>query len=94
MISSFLVDKLNRKAQETSAILAYYFCDNKDEKRDTATAILRGLLLQLLREQPDLSRLIQEGYKIQKESLFNNLDALWMILLDMIKTFAGETYFM
>jgi len=49
MISSFLVRELEQKVQQTSAAtLAYYFCEN--QVRNTATAILRGLLLQLLRQ--------------------------------------------
>ena len=45
IISSFLIDELERKAQQMSVMtLAYYFCDNKDEKRNTATAILQSFL--------------------------------------------------
>lgn len=50
MISSFLVEELEQKATKTPEMtFAYYFCDNKDERRSSALAILRGLLLQLLR---------------------------------------------
>jgi Cdc6-like AAA superfamily ATPase len=94
MISSFLVDELERKAQQNPAmILAYYFCDNKDEKRNTATAILRGLLLQLLRQRPILFKHIQPDYNLMKKSLFENLDALWRILLNMLKdSDVGDAY--
>lgn len=94
MISSFLVHELERKAEQRSGMtLVYYFCDNKDQKRSTATAILRGLLLQLLRQRPILIKHIMPEFELKKESLFDNLDALWKILLDMLKDQdAGEVY--
>lgn len=53
MISSFLVQELAHLAERSSQMkLTYYFCDDKDEGRRTATIILRGLLLQLLRQRP------------------------------------------
>ena len=46
MISSFLVEELARLVERSSQMtLVYYFCDDKDKKRKTATAILRGLFL-------------------------------------------------
>jgi len=51
VISTFLVETLEERICKTiNSTFAYYFCDNKDEKRNTATAILRGLILQLLRQ--------------------------------------------
>ena len=94
MISSFLVDELEKRAQKSPAMtFAYYFCDNKDVKRNTATAIIRGLLLQLLRQHHKLFGHIQPDYKQMKGQLFDNFDALWRILLNIIRDFkAGEIY--
>jgi hypothetical protein len=51
VLASFLVEELEKRAQTTPHMtFAYYFCDNKDEKRRTAISILRGLILQLLRQ--------------------------------------------
>ena len=81
MISSFLVEELIRSAERSSQMmLAYYFCDDKDEKRRTATSILRGLLLQLLRQRPSLFKHIQSDFSMSGDSLFTNFDALWRIL--------------
>jgi hypothetical protein len=94
MISSFLVDELEKRAQKTPAMtLAYYFCDNKDEKRNTAIAIIRGLLLQLLRQRHILFKYIQREYDQMKGQLFDSFDALWRILHSMLKDpNAGEVY--
>ena len=81
MISSYLVEELEKRAKVTSDMtFAYYFCDNKDDKRNTAIAIIRGLLLQLFRQRPLLFKHIQEDYNQMKDRVFDNFDALWQIL--------------
>jgi ankyrin repeat protein len=94
MISSYLVDELDKRAEFTSdMIFAYYFCDNKDDKRNTAIAIIRGLLLQLLRQRPLLFKHIQEDYDQMRDQAFDNFDALWRILLKMLADpNAGQIY--
>ena len=88
MISAFLVDVLDRKASHDSEMtLAYYFCDNGDERRNTATAILRGLLLQLLRQRPILFQHIQEDYVEMEDrlpELLESLDGLWRIFRSIL----------
>src|SRR2546421_723416 len=64
---------------------AYYFCDNKDEKRNTATAIIRGLLLQLLRQHPRFFGHIQPAFDEQQNRLFDHFDTLWRILVDILR---------
>jgi len=94
MISSYLIDELDKRAQFTSGmIFAYYFCDNKDDKRNTAIAIIRGLLLQLLRQRPLLFKHIQEDYDQMRDRAFDNFDALWRILLKILADpNAGQIY--
>ncbi len=94
MISSYLVDELDKRAQITSdMVFAYYFCDNKDDKRNTAIAIIRGLLLQLLRQRPLLFKHIQEDYDQMRDRVFDNFDALWRILLKILRDpNAGQIY--
>ena len=94
MISSFLVGELERKMQKApNMTFAYYFCDNKDEKRRTAIVIIRGLLLQLLRQRPVLFRHLQAVYDQMKDHVFTNFDTLWRILLNILKDpQAGEIY--
>jgi len=96
MISSYLVEELEKRAQFTSGmIFAYYFCDNKDDKRNTAIAIIRGLLLQLLRQRPLLFKHIQEDYDQMRHRVFDNFDALWRILLKILTDpNAGQIYFL
>ena len=78
MISNFLLEELTLIAQRSPRMtLAYYFCDDKYQKRRTATAILRGLLLQILRQRPVLFKHIQPSFDMSRDSLFENFYALW-----------------
>ena len=94
MISSFMVEELARLAERSSQItLAYYFCDDKDEKRKSATAILRGLLLQLLRQRPMLFKHIQPELAVSRDNLFTNFHGLWRIFDGILKDpEAGEVF--
>lgn len=94
MISSFLVEELAHLAERSSQMtLAYYFCDDKIEDRRTATAILRGLLLQLLRQRPILFNHIQNHFDMSRDSLFTNFHALWGIFVHIVQdSEAGEVF--
>ena len=85
MISCFLVTELAHLAEQSSQMtLAYYFCDDKDEKRRTATAILRGLILQLLRQRPVLFKHIQPSFDMSGDSLCTNFHTLWRIFVSIV----------
>ena len=96
MLSIFLAGELERMANNSHDVLfMQYFCDNKDEKRNTATAIIRGLIFQLLLLRPKLFDYILPSFKIQKESLFtsSSFEALWRIFENMCHDpVLGNTY--
>ena len=88
MISIYLVEELEQRVKHSeNAILLQYFCDNKDERRNTATAILRGLIFQLLQARPHLFTHILPSYLIQKQSLFlaSSFQTLWRIFEAMLR---------
>ena len=87
MLSVFLAEELEQRAKNSQdALFVQYFCDNRDEKKNTAVAILRGLVFQLLRERSKLFDYILPDFKIQRESLFTSspFEALWRIFETMI----------
>ena len=88
MLSIFLAEEL-----EQNKLFLQYFCDNKDEKRNTAVAVLRGLIYQLLQSLPRLFDHILPIFKIQKESLFlsTSFETLWKIFENMVCDPALET---
>ncbi len=82
MLSIFLTEELERITKDSQdAVLLEYFCDNKDDRRNTADGIIRGLLYQLLILRPNLFHHILPVFKIQKESLFtaSSFESLWRI---------------
>ena len=84
MISSFLVEEMKHLAKHSSSkTFAYYFCDYKHEDRRTGTAILRGLLLQIVRQKPGLFRHIRPDYDMMGDKLFSEFHALWRIFKSM-----------
>jgi hypothetical protein len=55
MMSVFLTEELERHtACIDSAELAFFFCSAEDEKRNTAVAVLRGLVHQIIAKRPQL----------------------------------------
>lgn len=53
MMSVYLTEEI---AREHSCSLAYYFCAGQEIKRNTASAVLRGLLWQITEQHPTLMR--------------------------------------
>jgi hypothetical protein len=89
VIACFLVEELQRRqANNKSAHLAYYFCDNKDDKRKTSLSILRGILLQLFTQRPKLFALVETEYNLKKASIVENFDVLWRWLVEISKSCA------
>jgi len=73
MLAVFLAEELERDANDMqNTLFLQYFCDNKDEKRNTAVTIIRGLIFQLLQFRSKLFDYILPSFKIQKESLFTD----------------------
>ncbi|KFX86235.1 hypothetical protein O988_09701, partial [Pseudogymnoascus sp. VKM F-3808] len=81
-ISIFLTKSLSE-----SANVIYFFCDNKDASRNTAVALLRGLLYQLVGRYPQLLRHVLTPWKIQQDALFNSnsFESLWRIFQTMLE---------
>ena len=91
MLSIFLAEQLEKIAKASqNQVFLQYFCDNKDEKRNTAVAILRGLIYQLLQSRQQLFDHILPTFRIQSESLLS-FEPLWRIFESMICDSTLET---
>jgi ankyrin repeat protein len=95
MLSIYLTEELDKIRQSQGATVTYFFCDNKDNKRNTAIAILRGLLLQLVQQHSKLLEYIVPVFKVQKEALFGNssFESLWRIFESMIRDSSIDSVF-
>lgn len=55
MLSIFLTEELEKHIAHTKdSGLLFFFCSAQDEKRNTAVAVLRGLLHQIIVKRPQL----------------------------------------
>jgi hypothetical protein len=91
MISVFLTEELEQLAVQSHGStqqVIYFFCDNKDNKRNKASCVLRGLILQILIFHPDSITHLLPDFKIQRSRLFeeNSFDSLWRIFACIIRS--------
>jgi len=73
---------------EDKRMLAYFFCQATDERINTATAVVRGLILMMLEQDSRLLCHIEKKYEIHSKALFDDGNAwyaLSRILLDMLQ---------
>jgi CMP-2-keto-3-deoxyoctulosonic acid synthetase/DNA polymerase III delta prime subunit len=78
----FLTEELLTAFSRTDGeTLAYFFCDSGDQKRKTATSVVRGLLLQLIQQHPQLLDYLLPKYHSRGRELFESFDALWPIFI-------------
>lgn len=82
VLSDFVVETLQRSEK---VYLAYFFCSNQDDRRNSATAILRGILFQLLQRFPDFFYCVEKDYRIKQKSFIQNLDSLWRAVVRILK---------
>ena len=86
MMSIFLAEELGRYTKDSpDAVSLEFFCDNKNDKRNTADGIIQGLVFQLLHKRKELFRHILPTFEIQQASLFSgsSFESLWRIFEDM-----------
>ncbi|KAF3004413.1 hypothetical protein E8E13_010284 [Curvularia kusanoi] len=85
MMAIYLSMELEKAANHNNNTVLYFFLDRQD-KRDTAVHVLRGLLIRLLQTKRDLTHHLLEEYEVQREALFSKdaIEALWRVFVKMI----------
>lgn len=73
-----LISHLSTKALDKSVVLSYFFCQSGIPGRDTATAVVKGLLHLILFEKPKLAHCLEAYPDLPKTpfALFNILQAI------------------
>ena len=96
MLSIFLTDELEKIVkQRKNATLLFYFCSYQDEKRNSAVAILRGLLYQIITERPQLIKHVLPYFDSTERAKLSqsSLEALWIIFEKILRDSALGTIF-
>jgi ankyrin repeat protein len=83
MLSIYLTERLELFNKKTNTNVLYFFCDSRQNTRNSDTAILRGLLVQLLRLQPSLQYHVSSRGDPQNKFVTSR-DALWLLWRDML----------
>ncbi|KAF8544651.1 hypothetical protein BDD12DRAFT_906355 [Trichophaea hybrida] len=85
VLSSFLTKKITQ-GKTNQHCMAYFFCDDKDEKSRTAHAILLNLVAQLLNQVPGVIAhfLAEFDYTMNKEKTSWSIGMLWRVLKQII----------
>ena len=87
MLSVFLTDELKRRTDNTQdAELAFFFCSAEDEKRNTAVAVLRGLVHQIIAKRPHLVKHALPYFETPErtQQTLSSLETLWLIFSKLI----------
>ena len=93
MLSIFLTEYF-----ETEGVLdpgthfIYFFCSAQDTKLNTAPAILRGLIYEIMKAMPNMAEHLAENYRQSNQGYFTNtsFEALWGIFENILRDSALE----
>ncbi|OJJ65772.1 hypothetical protein ASPBRDRAFT_49483 [Aspergillus brasiliensis CBS 101740] len=76
-----LEHQFNTDRKEDS--FAYFFCEANRDTQNTAVAILRGILWQLIRQNPVLQDELIRTFRERNDALVQSFDGLWTILTEI-----------
>ena len=86
-----LVAELSRSPQKPSqtVFVSYFFCNNMDDKANTASSILRGLIFGLAQKQRNLIRFLRDKYSLPEIIQNAPPQELWGVLRNMLDGLTG-----
>ncbi|OTA02490.1 hypothetical protein A9Z42_0028690 [Trichoderma parareesei] len=88
MLLCGIIDELNRQPSR-SGLVSYFFCQATDQNLNNATAVLRGLIFMLVRQQPSLVSHVRKRYDQAGGKLFEGANT-WFALSDILTTILQE----
>jgi NACHT domain len=82
MLLCGIIDELNKSVAKTD-LLSYFFCQATDLRINHATAVLRGWIYVLVKQQPSLVSHVYKKYDHAGKTLFEDANA-WIALADIL----------
>ena len=77
ILSIYITEELERvRSQKNSSMVLFFFCNNQHETRNTAVAILKGLLYQVLEKRPSSYKYIFPSLSISTDNAGTRLSSL------------------
>ncbi|KAF7505951.1 hypothetical protein GJ744_012393 [Endocarpon pusillum] len=87
MMSIGLIEELSRRSRATTAV-TYFFCQNADYELNTLEAIIKGLILQLVRQYESVRSSLRDRWDTIRERFHEDVSSwrgLWNILMEMLE---------
>ncbi|KIW57718.1 hypothetical protein PV05_02280 [Exophiala xenobiotica] len=87
MLAIYITEVLQPLVDAADNVLLYYFCSNRDKNRNTALAIMRGILHQWIDLHPFLAKDIKisfEGTETTKYTI-SSFVSLWRVFLTLLQ---------
>lgn len=91
MLAVYITTTLERAHDHSDLSLTYFFCDHRNSNRNSACAVLRTLLTQIIHQRPSLAKNAERclGGNAREnecaERVLTCRDDLWLMLYDMLK---------
>jgi hypothetical protein len=87
MMSIGLIERLSR-IQDGSSMVTYFFCQNSDYQLNTLEAIMKGLILRLVKQQKELMECLRCRWDTTNERFIEDVASwrtLWDIFVEMLE---------
>ena len=87
MMSIGLIEELSKRSQGTTAV-AYFFCQNADYELNTMEAIIKGLIMQLMKQQESVRASLRDRWDTSQQRFHKDVSSwrgLWNILMEMLE---------
>jgi hypothetical protein len=87
MMSIGLIERLSHPQNE-STVVTYFFCRNADVELNTIAAIIKGLILRLVIQRPELKECLRRRWDAEKARFNEDLAswrAIWTVFLEMLE---------
>ena len=93
MLSVFLTEWITQNLGDEQ--LVFYFCSHQDEKRNTAVAVLRGLVHQIITKRPKLAMPVLPYFETPEKAqqTLSSLETLWIIFRRLVQDIDLGTMF-
>ncbi|KAL7925830.1 WD40-repeat-containing domain protein [Trichoderma austrokoningii] len=73
------LEEKKEKKDKTGGLLSYFFCQASDRRMNSATAVLRGLVYMLVKDDASLLEHVQKRYKSAGDALFKDSNAFFAL---------------
>lgn len=85
-VAETLEKSIRLKSQDAVETCLEFYCNDRHESRNTVVAMIKGFILNILNQKPDLIKYLLEAFERSSEAIadLGRFSSLWVILKDML----------